>query len=346
MMPKPNNSGKSQNDKNLEDITTVKGEKVLYSAKPNVLLYCDNFIFKVVILVLLILLFQPILSVVYSLQSTLLINFQMDLSNLTFIAEMVIIFIILIIIAKLLIDVIEWNHAKYVLTNRRVIIQRGLFNKEKISMPYQKVQDLDVRRSWLERILQAGDIIIYGGHENSETVLDNIPNPKKVENIIMDQVNSLHYNNESNQNQEYNNNRGYNQNQGYQDYNQNQEYNNNRGYNQNQGYQDYSQNQEYNNNRGYKQNSRYNNQVHDQYQDYDDQNYDQNQDYNDQSYDQDQEYQDYSQNQGYNKNKKSSFIGYKNKWKNNSGKYHKTKDMDKETVIQRHQQQFKKYKKE
>ncbi|WP_302852741.1 PH domain-containing protein, partial [Methanosphaera stadtmanae] len=98
---------------------------------------------------------------------------------------------ILIVIIKIGLDVLDWNYTLYTLTEQRVIIRRGFFHKEKIAMSYSKIQDIEVSQSIIERILNCGNMIIYGGHDNSETILDAVPNPSKVEDIVMNKISNV-----------------------------------------------------------------------------------------------------------------------------------------------------------
>lgn len=189
MMPKPKQSKSNHNFKN--EVDRMSSERVLYESQPNMMLYSDNFIFKIIILFILVFMFSPILALVYRIQGTLQSNYQLQFINMTYIAEIILFLCILIIIIKLVLDYLDWKNTMYTLTDKRIIIKRGLFSKEKISMPYNKVQDIDVSQSVLERILGAGDIVIYGGRDNVETILDEVPNPREVEEIILNQVNRL-----------------------------------------------------------------------------------------------------------------------------------------------------------
>lgn len=51
-------------------------------------------------------------------------------------------------------------------------------------MHYDKIQDIDVSQGIMERLSSSGDIAIFGGHERTRLVLNDIPNPTKVEDMI------------------------------------------------------------------------------------------------------------------------------------------------------------------
>lgn len=186
-MPKPNQS--RENDYNTSDIQSRNSEHIILETKPNMILYSDNFVLKIIVFFMLIFLFAPVIRLVYGIQDNLLTTFQIQLNNMTFIVELILLFCILLVLIKIGLDIIDWNYTTYTLTRERVIIQRGFFRKEKITMSYGKIQDIEVTQSIIERILNTGNIIIYGGHDNSETILDEVPNPNKVEELIIENIN-------------------------------------------------------------------------------------------------------------------------------------------------------------
>jgi len=51
-------------------------------------------------------------------------------------------------------------------------------------MHYDKIQDIIVSQSLMERISYSGDIEIFGGHDRTSLILEDIPNPGEVENML------------------------------------------------------------------------------------------------------------------------------------------------------------------
>ncbi len=51
-------------------------------------------------------------------------------------------------------------------------------------MPYNMIQDINISQGILERLFRAGDIEISGGHEHTQVVLEDVPNPSQVDNTI------------------------------------------------------------------------------------------------------------------------------------------------------------------
>lgn len=258
MMPKPNQPKENNHDN--PDNASTSNERVLLETKPNMLLYSNNFVLKIVVLFLLVFLFAPLITLFYNIQTNLLDTFQLNFENMTFIMELVLLFCILIVIIKIILDVLDWNYTLYKLTPQRIIIQRGFFRKEKVIMSYNKIQDIEVSQSIIERILNTGDIIVYGGHDNSETILDEVPNPKKVEDLIIQCMNTTPHDYNRSYNQDYN--RGYNSNydrEYSQDYNRGYDSSYSREYSQNNNYNKNQYDSHYDDSRFSQENTHYNN---------------------------------------------------------------------------------------
>ena len=327
MMPKPK-SVKS-NIQNNQRHNNHSSEQVLFESQPNMILYSDNFIFKIIVLFFLVFMFNPVLALIFHFQGRLRSFYNIDIANLTFIAELVLIFCILIVIVKLALDVLDWNNTRYTLTQKRIVIKRGLLNKETVTMPYSKVQDIDISQSFIGRIVGVGDIVIYGGHDNSETILDAVPNPSKVEEIILEQIDN--YQGSLNQYQQGYlppNQQGYyppNQAGGYQgNYNNQNNYIKDNNYNPNYVQDDNYRQNNYNNNPP-RNNNRNNNFDYGQ----NNSNYQQNNNYQqDNNYTQEEDYtNNYRQNKPKNKDYKGNSNNYRrdnyqNNPKNNKSNAH------------------------
>ena len=331
MMPQPNHS--SSNEKN---IVNGGSGNILYETKPNLLTYPDNFISKIIVVFLLAFFFVPILSVVAEVQLILINTFGVDIPQLTSFCELILILIILFVIIKIALDVIDRNHTTYTLTSRYIIINRGIFRHEKLTMSYDKIQDLEIQQSVLERLLNVGDIIIYGGHDNSKIILDDTPNAKYVVDLIIQQQDEYNIP-EYQQKRQYPPRMNYNPNEYQDNYNPNEyqdnEYQDSYNPNEYQQPQKYNQRhnqypQQYNNQREYEQPRNYRQQP--QRQNRDDDNYF--------YYNEKQQYDRNPRNSNYFNDKDNSF-----KKRHNNKKSKKNKKQYNDNIIKKHEQMFKKY---
>jgi uncharacterized membrane protein YdbT with pleckstrin-like domain len=97
---------------------------------------------------------------------------------------LILLFIIFILILWIIWDLLSWRYTNYTLTDHRVIIQKGIIRKNKTFIHYDKIQDITVSQSITERITSSGDIEIFGGHEHTRLILEDIPRPRDVEDMI------------------------------------------------------------------------------------------------------------------------------------------------------------------
>ena len=66
----------------------------------------------------------------------------------------------LLMIARLSWAVLEWVSRLYVLTNRRVMRIRGVFNVEMFECPLDRIQNTEVQLSITERLVRVGTVMI------------------------------------------------------------------------------------------------------------------------------------------------------------------------------------------
>ena len=97
---------------------------------------------------------------------------------------MILFILILVLFLWIILDYLSWRQKKYILTNQRVIVQGGLIRRKKSFIHYNKIQDIIVSQSLVDRLFSAGNMEIFGGHEGTNLILEDIPNPLEVEDMI------------------------------------------------------------------------------------------------------------------------------------------------------------------
>lgn len=121
------------------------------------------------------------MAVAISLQEYLVQMVELPLIQVTF---YILIIIMVFLVVSIILDVVSWKQKKYQLTNQRVIIKKGLIRRKKSYIHYNKIQDIDVYQGIVDRIFSAGNIEIYGGHDQTNILMEDVPNPREVEDII------------------------------------------------------------------------------------------------------------------------------------------------------------------
>jgi uncharacterized membrane protein YdbT with pleckstrin-like domain len=100
-----------------------------------------------------------------------------------------IIFYILLVISIILLIKVEykiWSKV-YALTNHRIIISEGIFTEKITSVAYNKITDLSLEQTFLNKIFNIGKINIdTAGGDQIEEILENISSPILVKKKISD----------------------------------------------------------------------------------------------------------------------------------------------------------------
>lgn len=157
------------------------GEEVVFETRPRFLMYVKSALIKFIIILLIIYFFRTIISLTATIQ-----NYIINYVQIPLVYAMTIILLLLIVILFLWIiwDLLSWKYTSYTITNTRVIARKGILRKNKSFIHFDKIQDIKVSQSITERIMASGDIEIFSGHDFSNMLLYDVPNPNKVENLL------------------------------------------------------------------------------------------------------------------------------------------------------------------
>ena len=77
--------------------------------------------------------------------------------------------------------VVTLSTTHFVVTTDRVIFQRGLFGRQRLEIPLKRVNNVLYEQSFLERLVNAGDVIVESGADDRDVVFDNTPDPEFVQ---------------------------------------------------------------------------------------------------------------------------------------------------------------------
>jgi len=157
------------------------GERVVFETRPRFVANLKSTILKLIILLVIFYYYRTIIAAAIYLQDYVVQMAQVPLIQATF---YLLLLIMLLLIISIIFDILAWKRKKYQLTNQRVIIQKGIIRRKRSYIHYTKIQDIDIYQGLVDRLLSAGDIEIYGGHEHTNIILEDIPNPREVEDMI------------------------------------------------------------------------------------------------------------------------------------------------------------------
>jgi uncharacterized membrane protein YdbT with pleckstrin-like domain len=85
--------------------------------------------------------------------------------------------VLVIPLATMIRDILDWSNRRYIVTNRRVIQISGVFGKDVIDSSLEKVNDVKLDQSFLGRLFNYGDIEILTASELGANLFKRIGEP-------------------------------------------------------------------------------------------------------------------------------------------------------------------------
>jgi membrane protein YdbS with pleckstrin-like domain len=106
--------------------------------------------------------------------------------------EAAIIFLVLVglLSSSVVVFHIRRNSTHYILTDRNLTITTGIVSRAAVHIPLHKVQDVSVRRTLLDRLLNLGTIVVESAGSSGRIPEINVDAPERVCSTILEQVNS------------------------------------------------------------------------------------------------------------------------------------------------------------
>ncbi len=95
---------------------------------------------------------------------------------------------ILIAIGWFLVRYVVWNATSFVITTDRLIDRSGVFTQSGIDIPLERVNTVFFRRTFFERVIGAGDLVIESAGEQGTQLVSDIRKPTNVQNEIYRQM--------------------------------------------------------------------------------------------------------------------------------------------------------------
>lgn len=80
----------------------------------------------------------------------------------------------------------------YVFTDQRILLQVGIFNRDRHDIPLSRVNDHSMNQHFLERLLGTGTLVIESAGERGQQVLHDIPHVERVQTLLYELVEADH----------------------------------------------------------------------------------------------------------------------------------------------------------
>jgi uncharacterized membrane protein YdbT with pleckstrin-like domain len=93
----------------------------------------------------------------------------------------------LVPLAYFLLKISDWKQREYVLTNRRVVKQEGVFSVSSFDAPLDKINNVFHNQTLMGRLLKYGDVGLETASEQGTTVFDFLARPLDFKNSLVHQ---------------------------------------------------------------------------------------------------------------------------------------------------------------
>ena len=177
-------------------------EKVLYEGQPNIIVYSKGILIAMILLGFLFVLYSTGIQYIGNMQVYLIESSKTPMTRYFAIAVFI---LIMVVIAYIIVKILAWTSIKYTITESRVIVEKGLLLSKKNSMPFNTIQDVGRSQSILGKVFSVGTITLYSAYDGNDLQLKDISNPKKVENLIFENMRGTHLRSRNLYDDSYNN---------------------------------------------------------------------------------------------------------------------------------------------
>ncbi len=159
-----------------------RGEQILYVARQHIFVLIMNILTELALIGILVAA-GVASNLAFRNNSTAMIG-GISISDLILLICLVISIIVLI---SGFLDFLRWNSEQIVITDRRVLQIRGVFNKRVIDSSLEKINDIELRQSIIGRIFNFGTIeILTASGAEGANVMDRIEAPLEFKRALLE----------------------------------------------------------------------------------------------------------------------------------------------------------------
>lgn len=94
----------------------------------------------------------------------------------------------IVLILDVIFEFIQWQTTRFAITDQRVAYQSGIIRRRGVSIPLNRVNNVNFNQTVIARMLNNGVVIIESAGQTGDSVFENIPNPEGVRTMIFAQV--------------------------------------------------------------------------------------------------------------------------------------------------------------
>ena len=91
-------------------------------------------------------------------------------------------------LANTIYALVQWRTTRFAVTDQRVAYQSGIVRRSGVSIPLNRINNVNFEQSLIARMLNNGVVTIESAGETGDSVFENIPGPEKVRTVIFGQM--------------------------------------------------------------------------------------------------------------------------------------------------------------
>jgi uncharacterized membrane protein YdbT with pleckstrin-like domain len=95
---------------------------------------------------------------------------------------------VIVLVLNVIYQFVQWKTTRFAVTDQRVAYQSGIFRRRGVSIPLNRINNVNFNQSAIARALNNGVVTIESAGETGDSVFENIPDPEHVRTLIFAQV--------------------------------------------------------------------------------------------------------------------------------------------------------------
>ena len=90
----------------------------------------------------------------------------------------------IVLILDTIYEFVQWQTTRFAITDLRVAYQSGIFRRRGVSIPLNRINNVNFEQSFIARVLNNGVVTIESAGQTGDSVFENIPDPEHVRALI------------------------------------------------------------------------------------------------------------------------------------------------------------------
>ena len=86
---------------------------------------------------------------------------------------------------------VRWKSYDVALTSTRILVRQGIFGRDTVQLRLQRIVEVNIKESLVERVLQTGSLLIDVQGEDNTLTLEYMRKPAVVQRVINSQINEI-----------------------------------------------------------------------------------------------------------------------------------------------------------